>query len=231
MAHLLIKDTVLSDRRLPLPGRVVVLGRSLDVDVPIPHVSVSRRHALIEMQDGGFLLSDLGSSNGTFVGEGRIPEGERREIAFGAPFRVGEVVFRIAADETLGGSPAAPAVKVGTVNVPTVNVPTVNVRAAPKTRPAPAATAKTRAKPSHAQRAGIRREREQAMRWLGIIVTIALVSLAGVFLAKIVGKTGSDEAAVGAPADETGNGAGEKPGDYEITPLKPRGEQAPVDPR
>ena len=43
MAHLQIKETVLSDRRLPLPGTVVVFGRSMDADVPVPHKSVSRR--------------------------------------------------------------------------------------------------------------------------------------------------------------------------------------------
>ena len=215
MAHLLITDTVLSDRRLPLPGRVVVLGRSLDVDVPVPHVSVSRRHALVEVSDGTFLLSDLGSSNGTFVGDDRILEGERREIPFGAPFRVGEVVFRIAADETLSGS-------TGSVVSAARSAPVVNVKATPKVRPKPAATDATRAKPSPAQRATKRREREKAMKWVGILVTLALVSLAGVFLATIVGKTRADT-----PPGTTGPEAEEKkekekPGEYEIVPLSPR---------
>jgi hypothetical protein len=58
----------------PLGGAMVV-GRfdpsvgPIDIDLgSIPEGSyVSRRHARIVHQDGGFLISDLGSSNGTFI--------------------------------------------------------------------------------------------------------------------------------------------------------------------
>lgn len=188
MAHLHIHDTVLSERRLPLPGRVVVLGRSLDVDVPIPHRSVSRRHALIERGPAGWLLSDLGSFHGSWVGERRVESGERLEIPLGGGFRVGDVVIRLVEDEPVldrAGPPAPP---------PTRSVvaaaPAPVVSSAPRVRRGPTARARTPA--------GRRewRERRDAMRWLGVLVTVALLAIAVLFLAKIAGRSdGGDRGA------------------------------------
>jgi len=210
MAHLLLKDTVLSDRRLPIPGKVVVLGRSLDVDVPVPHVSVSRRHALLERTATGFTLSDLGSSNGTFVEGRRLDGGERVEVAFGKPFRLGEVEFRLSPDEVLGEEiPPAPVIP--------APAPVVNVVARPKPRPG-AAERKPRARPSLARRGAMRRQRQDAMKWLGVLVTIVLVALAGVFLVKIVGKS-SASADPGRTAEEQPEAERDDPSTWEIRPI------------
>jgi pSer/pThr/pTyr-binding forkhead associated (FHA) protein len=45
-----------------------VIGRSPDSDLVIEDTSISRHHAMIKVQDGQFLLMDLGSSGGTKVG-------------------------------------------------------------------------------------------------------------------------------------------------------------------
>lgn len=51
----------------------LALGRELDNDVVIPSVSVSRHHAKIELEDGErLIITDLGSSNGTYVNGERI---------------------------------------------------------------------------------------------------------------------------------------------------------------
>jgi pSer/pThr/pTyr-binding forkhead associated (FHA) protein len=44
------------------------IGRSAPAQVVIPHASVSSEHAELRFEDGGFVLEDLGSSNGTRVG-------------------------------------------------------------------------------------------------------------------------------------------------------------------
>lgn len=49
------------------PGEAVVLGRAADADVPLPHRSVSRRHAVLEAGPTGWTLTDL-SRHVTFVG-------------------------------------------------------------------------------------------------------------------------------------------------------------------
>ena len=59
-----------------LPGREyslfkdeVSLGRGEDNDVVIPHASVSRAHARLMRRNGVFELTDLNSTNGTYLNE------------------------------------------------------------------------------------------------------------------------------------------------------------------
>jgi ABC-type multidrug transport system ATPase subunit/pSer/pThr/pTyr-binding forkhead associated (FHA) protein len=51
----------------------VTIGRALDCDVVLDHSSVSRKHATVKRIDTGkFLITDLGSLNGTFVNNKRV---------------------------------------------------------------------------------------------------------------------------------------------------------------
>ena len=46
-----------------------VLGRGVDVSLQVPDPGVSRQHAVVELETNGWMfVTDLGSSNGTFVG-------------------------------------------------------------------------------------------------------------------------------------------------------------------
>ncbi|MBC7249840.1 MAG: DUF3662 domain-containing protein [Anaerolineae bacterium] len=54
-------------RRIPLDEPLVSLGRSLDNDVIINELQVSRRHAQLRRRYGHYTLYDLGSSGGTTV--------------------------------------------------------------------------------------------------------------------------------------------------------------------
>lgn len=66
--------------RLPLElvrQRPLTLGRSRYCDVVVAHDTVSRRHAEIRREADGCYVTDLGSSNGTWI-EGRRVERERR---------------------------------------------------------------------------------------------------------------------------------------------------------
>ncbi|NLB94917.1 MAG: FHA domain-containing protein [Armatimonadetes bacterium] len=52
-----------------------VIGRSAESDLPLVQDStVSRRHASVIRQEGGYLIRDEGSSNGTFVNGQRVTE-------------------------------------------------------------------------------------------------------------------------------------------------------------
>lgn len=63
----------------------VVIGRGATADVPVDDPSVSRRHAVIEPQDGGgFALSDLQSGNGTRL--------NGREVTRPTTLRDGDVI-------------------------------------------------------------------------------------------------------------------------------------------
>ncbi|NLF76175.1 MAG: FHA domain-containing protein [Chloroflexi bacterium] len=50
-------------------GATVTIGRSPDNQIAIPERHVSRQHAVISFRDGIFMISDLGSANGTFVND------------------------------------------------------------------------------------------------------------------------------------------------------------------
>lgn len=58
--------------RFLLDTDTVTVGRHPDSDIFLDDISVSRRHAQIVRQDGGFVVSDLGSLNGTYVNRDRI---------------------------------------------------------------------------------------------------------------------------------------------------------------
>ena len=55
-----------------LARRSLLLGRDPACDLVINDVEVSRRHARLIAQSGGYAIEDLGSTNGTFVDELRI---------------------------------------------------------------------------------------------------------------------------------------------------------------
>lgn len=53
--------------------REILIGRMREADVSLPlDGHVSRRHALLRWQEGSLWVEDLGSTNGTFLGETRI---------------------------------------------------------------------------------------------------------------------------------------------------------------
>ena len=72
-----------------------VLGRSPAAHATIDHPSISRQHCRVEQSnaDGSdlFVVSDLGSTNGTFVNNTRVSQ---REIHNGDRIQVGDVVLK-----------------------------------------------------------------------------------------------------------------------------------------
>lgn len=57
-----------------MEGATATIGRSSNNDIQIAEQHVSRQHAVIAYRDGVFMISDLGSSNGTFVNDTRVEE-------------------------------------------------------------------------------------------------------------------------------------------------------------
>ncbi|MBW2091209.1 MAG: FHA domain-containing protein [Deltaproteobacteria bacterium] len=49
-----------------------IIGRSPDCDISIDNTAISRKHASIEFKDGEYVLTDLESSNGTFLNGDKI---------------------------------------------------------------------------------------------------------------------------------------------------------------
>ncbi len=67
-----------------LEGAEIILGRDPTCTISINDAQVSRRHARLTLSSGGYILQDLGSTNGTFVNGQRVT-GEH-------PLTVGELI-------------------------------------------------------------------------------------------------------------------------------------------
>jgi hypothetical protein len=80
--------------RMRLPQSTITVGRARDCDCVVSDMTVSRRHARIDVRDGGWFVSDLRSANGTLVNGWRVVDevtvrpGDR--LTFGAmTYRLG----------------------------------------------------------------------------------------------------------------------------------------------
>jgi len=75
-----------------LSGGRLTLGRSPACELVLADDTVSRRHAALRLQDGRWLIRDLGSSNGTWVNGRRVFDAEVRP---GDEIRLGSAAFRL----------------------------------------------------------------------------------------------------------------------------------------
>jgi pSer/pThr/pTyr-binding forkhead associated (FHA) protein len=72
--------------RVPLGEYVVSIGRANDCTVVLADPNVSRHHAEVRPSGDGFVVVDLGSTNGTKVNDARVAEHQLRdgdEVRFG----------------------------------------------------------------------------------------------------------------------------------------------------
>ncbi len=91
--NLVITGGPLTGTTLPLTGSAIVIGRSPNSTLVIEDPYTSSRHAAIEQVDGDWIISDTGSTNGTFVDDERIAE--RRRLQVGQVVRIGQTTFQL----------------------------------------------------------------------------------------------------------------------------------------
>src|SRR5256886_14686859 len=157
-ASLLVRSGGLLGQRLPVKTPVVNIGRADYNDIVVPDQSISTSHAKLQRREGGWVLVDLDSTNGTFV-DGERVKGEA-PLAPGALVRLGDVqllfeptderqgvakgggtqVLRTPHSSALPGPPAPPASPARSVP-PAPAAPAAPVRPppAPGSQPAPPA--------------------------------------------------------------------------------------------
>jgi predicted component of type VI protein secretion system len=95
----------------PLIKNELIVGRDTTADITIPDAEVSRKHARLFMQGGGYVLEDTGSTNGTFVngqkllGPHALRSGE--SVMFGENASLVYEVINVDPDATMVAAPHA----------------------------------------------------------------------------------------------------------------------------
>ena|SRR5919198_1034266 len=80
-AGVAVRASLVNEKGEPfrLDRPITSVGRALENDIVIPDARVSRFHAELRREDGSFVLRDLGSTNGTWVGDESIDQKRLRD--------------------------------------------------------------------------------------------------------------------------------------------------------
>lgn len=88
-----------------LSSSTVIIGRSKQSDVVLSYPGISRQHFKLELVKGEFFVTDLGSTNGVYVNNEKLPVNERVSFKNFFPLVIGETVFTIINDEPTDAEP------------------------------------------------------------------------------------------------------------------------------
>lgn len=91
--QLIVTEGGLRGTRIGLTGAPVLIGRANDSTLVLTDDYASTRHARISFQDGMWLVEDLGSTNGTYLGHRKLDGPVPMEI--GVPLRIGKTVLEL----------------------------------------------------------------------------------------------------------------------------------------
>ncbi len=96
---LIVQGGPTDGQMIPLVGGTNMMGRADGNDVVDTETGVSRQHARITETIEGYFISDLGSSNGTFVNSKRLESGDH-PLTDGDEIQLGpsQVVFIFKSD-------------------------------------------------------------------------------------------------------------------------------------
>ena len=76
----------MTELAFPIMGCGARIGREDDNEIQLPHEKVSKHHAALLPAEGGWLIKDLGSTNGVFVNGEQVP---RATLKHGDRVRIG----------------------------------------------------------------------------------------------------------------------------------------------
>jgi FHA domain len=112
--------------RIDLGTDVVTIGQAIDNQLVVNNLLVSSHHAEIRPGVSGYSLTDLGSTNGTFVNEQLLAPRLPRLLQGGDRIRIGDMLFLYEAGHSNFQSPFAQ--QSSHTDVPTVKVRAIDVR-------------------------------------------------------------------------------------------------------
>lgn len=92
-SHLVITAGDLAGTRISLTGAPVLIGRANDSTVVLTDDYASTRHARITYNENRWWIEDLGSTNGTYLGQHKLESPAPLEP--GVPVRIGKTVLEL----------------------------------------------------------------------------------------------------------------------------------------
>ncbi|HEY6049237.1 MAG TPA: TIR domain-containing protein [Sphingomicrobium sp.] len=87
-----VEEGEVSEDAILVNGHRLKIGRAAPADIVLPHKSISREHCIIGLANDELLVTDLNSTNGTFVDDVRISRATILPV--GSVLRLGQVSLR-----------------------------------------------------------------------------------------------------------------------------------------
>jgi pSer/pThr/pTyr-binding forkhead associated (FHA) protein len=168
LATLLVRKGLLKGERFTVKVPVANIGRADYNDIVVDHESVSQAHAKLQLRDEVWVLSDVGSTNGTTVDGVRVED--EIPLSPGSTITIGEVPMLFDPREGLAvhGQPETAVVPaLGSVPPPARRATPAEVGAAPKSS-VPKVVASPR--------------KSGSGRWLLIVLVIAATAVAALYI-------------------------------------------------
>ncbi|MFO0663446.1 MAG: FHA domain-containing protein [Polyangiaceae bacterium] len=118
MFAVIISEKGGAERRETFDKPELKVGRVQGNDLVLPKGNVSKHHAKLLFKDGRFIVSDLNSTNGTYVNGRKIAQATI--VREGDKVYVGDFVIRLELPQSVGGNLSAPPLEGADQEVPTM---------------------------------------------------------------------------------------------------------------
>jgi pilus assembly protein CpaF len=132
MFSVIISEKGGAERRESFDRTEINVGRVQGNDLMLPKGNVSKRHARLLYRDGRFIVTDLKSTNGTYVNGRKIVQATI--VREGDKIYIGDFVLRIESSTSQPGTPMAPA-ELGPGELPLMIEESVPIELAPPSGP------------------------------------------------------------------------------------------------
>ena len=93
LSQLIVTEGALAGTRIALTGKPILIGRANDSTLVLTDDYASTRHARISETNNVWYLEDLGSTNGTYLGQAKVTEPTPLEA--GAMIRIGRTAMEL----------------------------------------------------------------------------------------------------------------------------------------
>ena len=90
---LIVTEGSLKGTSIALGQAPILIGRAPECTLVLDDDYASGRHARLSLQSGSWMVEDLGSTNGTFLGRTKVTSPQA--VAPGAPVRIGRTVLEL----------------------------------------------------------------------------------------------------------------------------------------